>query len=189
MNAVKQTLALALGVLAACGGSDNGNNDGDIDAGHLLLDASLGSGDAAAFACTSYTAPKLPALCGGSHCEQSPAKLRADTPTTAVCGSDTEVTSFCTLDSVNAVGNCAVMAALGQVASTKECAKPMLQGVRDACLDCYVASSECAKEKCFLQCISRETPACDECRVREGCIEQFYTCSGHINPLPASLRP
>jgi hypothetical protein len=61
----------------------------------------------------------------------------------------------------------------------------LLPELRSTCLDCYVASANCAKDNCFTQCLSRETPACDACRVEKGCISQFYACAGFKSPLPA----
>lgn len=195
MNAVKQTcaltLTLVLGALgASCGGTDKCGNDGDkcgsdLDSG-TLLDAGLdASSDASTYSCTSYT-PATAKFCGGSHCEQSPATLRADTPSTAVCGTDDEVTSFCSLESVDVVGDCAVNAALIPGApDTKTCAKAKLTKVRDTCLDCYVKSADCAKDNCLVECgANRRTMACDECRIKKGCIDAFYDCSGYKNPLP-----
>ena len=92
MQALGRTRALGamLGVIAmGCGADEGGSNDAPpifesgIDGG---LDGATGSGDAAAYTCTSYTAPTA-TTCGGSHCEQAPEKLRTDTPTSATCGS------------------------------------------------------------------------------------------------------
>lgn len=187
MNVMKRTcgLAVALGLFATGCPEEPANNDGVVDAS--VMDASMvpdASGDAGTFACTSYTPPNAATnRCGGSHCQQSPQQLRMDTPASAACGTQDEVDAFCSLEAVDVVGDCAVEA-LGVAEGTRACAKEKLPKLSDGCLDCYVASASCTA-KCISVCFpDRKNAACDACRVREGCIDEFYTCAGFVNPLP-----
>lgn len=136
-----------------------------------------------ALSCTSTT-PATTGMCGGAHCEQTPEELRADTPTSATCGTAYEVSSLCSLEAPTGVLNCAVAAVLFGGPDTKTCATAMLPKVRSACLDCYVASTDCTRDHCLTACSQPQSTACEECRVREGCIAAFYACSGVPSPYP-----
>jgi hypothetical protein len=176
-------MACVLGVLALSCEEERASNDGVLDGGLDAggIDASTGAGDGA-IACTSWVEPTA-TTCGGSHCQQTPAQLRTDTPASAACGSDQEVAAFCSLEAVDVVGGCVVEAA-GMAAGTKTCAMAKLGAkLSSSCLDCYVASAQCAATNCLAQCIaSSKTAACDACRLRSNCVSQFYACAGFKSP-------
>ena len=180
-------LAFMVGVLAIGCAEERASNDGVLDGGldAGLMDASTGGGDAA-LACTSWVEPTA-TMCGGSHCQQTPAQLRTDTPASATCGSDQEVAAFCSLEAVNVVGACVVEAG-GMAAGTKTCASTKLGAkMSSPCLDCFVASAQCAVANCLGECLGNsKTVMCDACRVRNNCISQFYACAGFQSPgIPA----
>jgi hypothetical protein len=66
---------------------------------------------------------------------------------------------------------------------TRACtAEGIGEDIGDDCLDCYIASSECARDNCVIECLSGDSPACDVCREDAGCTPQFHECSGIPNP-------
>lgn len=197
MEALKR---LTLGLTAlALAGVGCGDDDGD-DGPNTNLDASIkdsaidstvtsdASGDASTFACKSST-PATATMCGGSHCLQTPAQLKASVTSGAVCSKTEELDQFCSLQSVGIVQTC-ILQNLGKpvaerAAAVKSCATPMLPQYTSGCLDCFVTSATCAAEKCLNACgADPGAAACDECRVAQGCIPNFYTCAGIDNPIP-----
>lgn len=198
MNILKMAaMTTALAALSfGCGDDDDDDHAGPIDGGSKMdagTDAAQsdsgggqGGGD---FACPSWT-PPMNGKCGGPHCEQTEAELRGATPTTAVCGSNSEVAGLCNLTTVAVVSGCAVSTFLSGTPTTEApaaiatCTRNTVseEQLSDGCLTCYVNTSLCAGTKCLSVCIDPNTTACDECRVREGCVSQFYACSGFTLP-------
>ncbi len=186
--------ALALGAVG-CGDDDGGGDttklDGSIDG--AVTDASHSDGsaaDASAFQCASYTRPTAN-TCGGSHCLQTPAELKASVSSSAVCKTDGELDQFCQLSSVDKVTTCVSTAfTSGKTGedlktATRTCAAAELPAYSTGCLDCFIDSAICAANNCIAVCYpTSATAACDECRVSKGCIPNFYTCSGIKNPIP-----
>lgn len=193
MEALKRlTLGFAVAALGVVGCGD------DDDTPSTVLDASLDSaihdassdasgdaGDAASFACSSGTLPTA-TMCGGSHCLQTPAQLQASVMSGAACSKPEEISQFCQLTSVSKVQQC-ILANYTQAdvaTATKTCATPMLPDYTSACLDCFVQSAVCAAQKCLAACVADPgAPACDQCRVEQGCIPNFYACSGITSPF------
>lgn len=187
----RMTLALAIAAMGfACGDDDDGNTEKNLDAS--VTDSAVkgdgGNADASTFACTSY---QLPAngMCGGSHCLETLAEITSEKSSTAICSKPEELSEFCSLSSVKTVQGCVVPAALGGATgdalttAVRDCATPKLPNYTAPCLDCFVKSATCAAAKCFNECLNPDTPLCDQCRVTQGCINDFYTCSGLHNPL------
>jgi hypothetical protein len=188
------TLALAAVALAGLGCGDDDGDDNPNPRLDASVDSSIDSmvppgndaGDAGSFACTTSSAPTA-TMCGGSHCLQTPAQLRSSITSGAACSKPEELDQFCQLSSVTKVQGCILqnLGATDRSAAVKTCAAPMLPDYTSSCLDCFVASAVCAAEKCLQQCAADPSaPACDTCRVQQGCIGSFYTCAGIDNPLP-----
>ena len=52
-------------------------------------------------------------------------------------------------------------------------------GVSDGCAGCYAASVVCTIDKCVGQCaIDPASEECMTCRTENGCISDFFACSG-----------
>jgi hypothetical protein len=108
MDALKRlSLALAVALVgSACGGDDDGkttpptgNIDAGVDSGVTVKDSGT---DAGKRPCTSYT-PVMDGKCGGSHCTQTEAEVKASAVANATCGGDVEIKSFCSLQVVDVV--------------------------------------------------------------------------------------
>jgi hypothetical protein len=198
MKALKR-LTLALGALAlagvGCGDDDggDGNTNPNLDAStdSATLDSTVrsdASGDASTFACKANT-PATATMCGGSHCLQTPAQLKASVMSGAACSKTEELDQFCSLQSIGAVQMCIIQnyqkPEAERAAAVKACATPMLPAYTSGCLDCFVQSAVCAAKECLTVCVADPgAAACDQCRVEKGCIPSFYTCAGIDNPIP-----
>lgn len=161
------------------------------EAGVLTPDASTDAGPreggtAAPYTCNSFTPPTA-TLCGGSHCQETQAELKAGLSPSGACKTDMEVSTFCNLKAVNEVRTCAV-SNFGNTMAGQTCARQKLPEVSPACLQCYLDSAECAGNKCLLECFmatnESNTGPCDACRVAQGCISSFYSCAGFRDPIP-----
>jgi hypothetical protein len=208
MEALKRlTLALAVTLAAVACGDDDGDETpgtgGNMDGGIKTPDSGV---DGAAAKPTGYMLPDggplpcnaatLPAngKCGGSSCELTEAQLTATVKAGSKCGAANEVAAFCSLSAVNTVTQCSFNS-IGSVTmldkfemETRTCSSNTLKmtdpNFSDDCLDCFVASSRCTAEKCRDKCITGTgTPACEACRISEGCIDSFYQCAGYESPL------
>lgn len=202
LNRLTLVLAVAL-TGAGCGDDDSTPNPpatglmdgGLVDAGHA--DASAPTIDGGALPCGSATQATA-TMCGGDHCLETPAQLKAEVKPTTTCKADAELDSFCSGPApkgvVNLVGQCALsnLAKFNPSDNTAfkagitDCTKPQLDPTfTSACLACFVDSAACAASNCLAQCATPTAPACDTCRIEKGCITSFYACSGLTNPLDA----
>jgi hypothetical protein len=202
MKALKRlSLAMAIALAGVACGDDDKPSD-NLDGG-IGLDGSIrdnNDGGDAALPCTSYT-PAANGKCGGSHCLQTEAELRASALANATCGKDIEISSFCSLQAVKVVADC-TLAAVSNISddaaftsSINTCVAPdadpatnnrLPEGFSSACSSCFVESAKCAANKCLIQCgANPNTVACDTCRINQGCISSFYKCAGITNPLDA----
>lgn len=202
---VLKTLTLALAVAlvgTACGDDDGKGGNENLDGGGVKTDGGgpdAGGGglvlDGAVLPCNAGTDPKGD-KCGGSHCIQTEAELRASAVAGATCGGEVEVKSFCKLDAVKHVGECTTTAFAGEgldpasnasafKASVKTCAAAKEQATfSGTCLDCFVESGHCAAVKCLNDCLGdSNSNKCTICRIEQGCISSFYSCAGIANPL------
>jgi len=201
LSRLSLAMVLALGGVA-CGDDDKPTNPnidgGGVDSG--ISDAGIGGGSDAALPCTSYTEVKN-GKCGGSHCLQTLAELKTMVVANATCGSEVELSSFCSLQSVDVVSACTLVSimSLGNDAtftsSITTCAAPdtdpatnnrLPGGFSSACTACFVESAKCAANNCLGECgVTPKSVACDTCRINKGCISKFYQCAGITNPLDA----
>jgi hypothetical protein len=196
MVALKRTLfALAL-VVFGCGDDDDGKTsgtrlDGGVDSG-LMSDGSIATTDATTPVAPDASTPGTPTtcaattaatatMCGGLHCGETPAELKAGR-TAGACTTDAESESLCSLKAVNEVRACATMHLI-DTAGRNACAMTKLPELSSGCLDCFLAGAQCAQDKCFSECATGNIVACDTCRVQMGCVAAFYTCAGFRNPL------
>ena len=206
MEALKRlTLALAVALAGAACGDDDGAGGGNenLDGGGVKTDAGkpdAGGGlvlDGATLPCNAGTRPTAD-KCGGSHCTQSEADLRASAVAGATCGGEVEVKSFCALHAVESVGTCSSTAFLSEgidpasqadafKASVKTCAAAKEPATfSSTCLDCFVASGHCAATMCLAECLGdANADICTICRIERGCISSFYACAGIADPLDA----
>lgn len=190
--------ALAVGIGAlAMGCDDDPQTVGRMDAGSPMdasSDAAKGdAGDASGgggggglddFACRSWT-PPAGDKCGGSHCLETLAEVKAGASADSVCKKDEEFERFCSLSAVQITEMCAQANYGGGAPAIKTCVAEMLPAYTPPCIDCYVASALCAASNCLVECLGNShTDACDNCRFDKGCIGGFYTCVGYKNPIP-----
>jgi hypothetical protein len=183
-------LATALAVFSfGCSDDDDDDDGSPMDAGPKLDAGDSGSNnpEGGTLACTSWTEP-MNGMCGGPHCQQTQAQLRASAPTTATCGSDMEIAGLCTQAVVKTVSTCTVTHAFDPEASREAnittCAR-MTHGsteLSDACMNCYVDAALCAVNHCLQVCLNPNTTICDDCRIANGCVSAFYTCGGVPQP-------
>lgn len=65
---------------------------------------------------------------------------------------------------------------------TVACSIPCIQEVHaisNDCAGCYAGTIICTVEKCLMQCLSDpDAPACIECQEDQGCLPEFYACTG-----------
>lgn len=204
LNRLTLVLAVALAGVACGDDSDSktpastGLMDGSLaDAGHVDAGTTTPGLDSGALPCGSAS-KATDTMCGGDHCLETPAQLKAEVKPTSTCKLDAELNSFCSGPAptgvVTLVGNCALSnLAKYNPSDTSafktgiaDCTKPMLDPTfTSACLGCFVDSAVCAANNCLTQCVTPTAPACDTCRIEKGCISSFYTCSGLTNPLDA----
>jgi hypothetical protein len=197
VNRVSLALVLASGLASAgCGADDDSTGGGIMDAGAdtgvKLIDSGKpdtgsSTSDASAFPCSSGIKPAGD-MCGGSHCQETLAQMRAKAQPGAVCGGDLETNSFCQLEAVNAVKNCTLSNfGSSDPDAVAKCSAPLLPGFNATCLVCFAESAKCAAkpENCLNTCLAGpDSYACDYCRVEKGCIASFYACAGLSNPVP-----
>jgi hypothetical protein len=188
-------LAVGLGVLAI-GCDEDPQTVGLMDAGSPMDasrdaaksdggDASVGGGGGlGSFACRSWT-PPAGGKCGGSHCLETIAEVKAGASAGSACKKDEEFEQFCSLSAVSITEMCAQANFGSGAPGIKSCVAAMLPAYTPGCVDCYVASALCAANNCLVECLGNShTDACDNCRINSGCIGQFYTCAGYKNPIP-----
>lgn len=188
--------ALAVGVfLLAIGCEEEPQTVGKMDAG-LAMDASrdaakpdagdagTGGGGLGSFACRSWT-PPAGDKCGGSHCLETLAEVKANATATSVCKKDEEFEQFCSLSAVTITEMCTQTHYASGAPGIKPCVAAMLPAYTSACIDCYVSSALCAANYCLVECLGNShTDACENCRINNGCISGFYDCAGYKNPIP-----
>ncbi len=174
-------------VVGAGSGRDSGPPDAAADSGPKV-DAAPSKVEGTAGECTGTT-PKSGDTCAGFYCGTNLDDVRAETATTAACGSDAELALICEGDISATVSRCTLMNALktGEafITSVKSCVQKdaAYDAFTESCLDCYAASALCAKEKCINVCASAsDSEACETCREEEGCTPQFYVCAGMPDP-------
>ncbi|MDD9941996.1 MAG: hypothetical protein OXU20_13205, partial [Myxococcales bacterium] len=51
------------------------------------------------------------------------------------------------------------------------------------CLGCFLDVALCAGNLCLPQCLSGNTPECDQCRKDNNCEQPLFPCAGLPNPL------
>ncbi|HEY6880603.1 MAG TPA: hypothetical protein VI299_21410, partial [Polyangiales bacterium] len=175
MEALKR-LSLAVAMLALAGvgcgdddddgvvdsGIDGGTDSGAMDA-HVpdsaKPDSSTPDSSVPTFSCKGGTPPTA-SMCGGLHCEQTPAQFKMTVKTGAACATDLEQNGVCQLSGIVVAQDCTVQAFLAGnttpmalTAATKTCAmgKQPTMGYSDACLNCFVAGGVCAAAHCAAQ--------------------------------------
>jgi len=198
MDMLKQTAALAIALTALTIGCDEepASSGGNMDAstidsgGDAAMSADTGRGDGGGggsgdgYACNSWT-PPAGDKCGGPHCQETLAEIKASASPSSVCGSDDEFAMLCSLEAVNATTECTVMLVSGASSTPiKDCTAQKLPTFSLDCIDCYVQSANCTVMNCFTACGGNSmTEICDTCREEKGCVAAFYTCAGYKNPL------
>ncbi|MFT3923413.1 MAG: hypothetical protein QM778_12835 [Myxococcales bacterium] len=207
MNALRSSsyifalLITAGGAAIGCGSDNNDNNNpanGDGDAGggdgdgavppsyELTGTVAPVPGTAPANQCQEGVDHRASGMCYGFFCGTNSNSIKAGLTPGAVCGSDPEVWIACDGEATRTVATCARENATMPDfnASTKACARrnTKLDVVDDACLDCYIASALCARDKCLVECLSGDSVECDTCREDQGCTPGYYTCGGLPDP-------
>jgi hypothetical protein len=74
------------------------------------------------------------------------------------------------------------IAAEDQESCVADCLEDTISTTAD-CSACYGASASCSFENCFADCAADgDAPACRSCQAENGCLEDFFTCSGLAVP-------
>ncbi len=95
-------------------------------------------------------------------------------------GTVTIVTSKCARSNAGQIGDEARFRAAIKACVLEDA---QVMAIHEPCIDCYVETAVCAGKLCTLECISGDSPACDECREEKGCTPDFYVCAGLPDPL------
>jgi hypothetical protein len=141
--------------------------------------------------CASYAMPSN-GKCGTYYCGVDQATLTMAIDPMAVCGGDPDFT--CNGNLVTSVGSCARMVKSANIAASNDTLRPLVQDcvykdatikakVPPACLSCFVNAAVCAGDNCLLQCLSGDSPACDNCRKQNNCEQPVFSCGGLPSPF------
>lgn len=139
--------------------------------------------------CLSFAAPTS-SMCGSFFCGATRAKFGAAFDPSSACGVDPTFMCEGSLDKITADCYASQAVAMDPAAATKGCIKanPNVQsrGLRDACVDCFVAATQCCQRdsSCIATCLlSPGSAQCDAARKQAGCITPLFACSGLPNPF------
>jgi hypothetical protein len=168
------------------GADGDGDDAGDGDQYTLTGEVGPVEGTAAVAECSSTTEGQDEGGCYGFYCGTNSNSLFAALTDDSVCGSTAQVWIICNGDTSEEASRCAREHALDDdpTEGTRTCVRESeaLAPVSDACLECYVQSSACARENCLSDCLGGDSAQCDTCREEAGCTPDFYTCAGLPNP-------
>lgn len=117
-----------------------------------------------------------------------------DVPEQDTAGTDITLTGACTSESDQAVlesdreGVSAKARECGLGCLNAEdkvaCSVPCITetyAISDGCAGCYAGVIVCTVERCLTDCIADATSQkCVDCQETQGCMDEFYTCSGMI---------
>ena len=129
------------------------------------------------------------AQCVGNNAEFNAAEFAAETTPDKACSSASDVSTVCANNMPVIGGQCGKGCL--KMADEAECVAACIQDglssnsepLSDGCLTCYVADIDCAKTNCFSKCgLDPTGDACRVCRIDNGCVEEFYACSGLPEP-------
>lgn len=146
--------------------------------------------------CSTYGLP-MNGKCGGIYCAIEPALLEAafqeltnrpngcnPVPSDLICSGITART----------VAACARKLRSANPLATNAELRPKIQAcayeqaevkakMPATCLGCYLDSASCSGDKCLVECLGGDSPACDKCRLDKGCSRPVADCTGFPNPL------
>lgn len=133
--------------------------------------------------CFSTSAPDAADRCEGLRCGQDECVIAEATGPGSVCQGSAALLCDATLRDVT--GACARDNAFSTdaVGDARQCMfdSPELSSVPNACIECFVERTACARDFCLVQCVAGDSPACDQCQRDNGCLVAFDACTG----LPA----
>lgn len=158
----------------------------------------LVAGTAGPASCYSYTRPAN-GMCGSHCCGVDQATLEKALDPNGACGANNNaggVAQVCDGGLVIVVGDCArtIKSQPQNLFSDNETLKPLVaQCVYEdpqftdtlsmECLGCFLDVALCAGNLCLPQCLSGNTPECDQCRKDNNCEQPLFPCAGLPNPL------
>jgi hypothetical protein len=181
--------ALSLVVLlstVSCGDDDkpkvlDGSADvgvgGDVGGGSDVASAADGGGSDGATA----------TMCTGTFSALNRAQLGALTMPAGMCASASDLNLICTNNIRDLAAACGKNSCLGMGASCiNACLKPQV-ALSDPCLGCYSAAVICVESKCLGECLpDPSAPGCTQCQIQQGCLRDFFACSGLPSGAPSS---
>jgi hypothetical protein len=141
---------------------------GDVGGGSDLASAADGGSDGA-----------TATMCTGTFSALNRAQLGALTMPAGMCASASDLNLICTNNIRDLAASCGKNSCLGMGASCiNACLKPQV-ALSDPCLGCYSAAVLCVEMKCLGDCLADPSaPACTLCQVQQGCLRDFFACSG-----------
>jgi len=165
--------ALAL-VLVGCGSDSDGGSSNNG-----------GSSGAAGGGSTSQ--------CVANNAEFTHAQFLAQTEPGKACSDASDASTVCASDMPLIGGTCGKgCLGMGDDAAQATCvadcikteiAKSKAAPLSDDCMACYTADVECARKNCLTACgLAPTSEACYTCRNDNGCVDEFYSCSGLPEP-------
>jgi hypothetical protein len=131
--------------------------------------------------------------CVGAYADYTPADFLAQTEADKACSGSTDATSVCANNLPLIGGQCGKgCLGMGSDAEQAECVAECIQAeltkshsppLTEECMACYTTDIACARKNCVAQCgLDPKGEECFTCRLDNGCVEGFYTCSGLPEP-------
>ena len=131
--------------------------------------------------------------CLGNNAEFTAAEFAAQTVPRKACSEASDVSLVCENDMPKLGGQCGKgCLGMGDDAAQAECVGGCIQEelldsdsqpLSEDCLACYTADIECARKNCLVSCgLDPGSEGCFVCRTDNGCVDDFYACSGLPEP-------
>lgn len=130
-------------------------------------------------------------MCAGFLCGITQEQLAAELAPNARCR-DTKYACNGNLDLVST--QCARSVLSTRFGESDDVVRPLIRDcifeddqarahVEVDCVDCFIDALVCSSGPCLLECLSGNSPECDECARNNGCFDPVFTCSGLPNPF------
>lgn len=172
-------------------GQDTSSTDSDLDAG-VGVDSGPPSVAGSGNECASYALPAN-GMCGSYYCGVNLETLAKEIDPTALCGKDPEFTCYGNV--VTAVGACSRKVKSQNLREpNNDVLRPLVEAcvyedeeikarVEPDCLSCFIDAADCAGLNCMTQCLTGDSPLCDNCRKNNNCEAPVFTCAGLPSPF------
>jgi hypothetical protein len=171
------------------GGGSNGDGDtsGDGDDGPSKI-----KGTAESAGCSSYQMRDGDDACAGYYCGVSIDLIEAELKGSGKCSPTPE--DVCSGKVTTKVAACARSTKsnpLNAFDSDETLRMKTLACVKmdssidasDECLGCFLDAAQCASNNCLTQCLTGDSPDCDNCRLSNNCNQPVPLCAGLPTPF------